>query len=491
MSGIGKAAGFAIAAGLTAGLVAIGRNVSQYVGNAILSAEDENASKARLDNIAKSMGIFGEQATAVSKRLQDLADATAENTGVDDGAIRMTQAKLLTFKELAITAGEAGAQFDRATMAAIDMASAGFGTAESNAVQLGKALNDPIKGISALTRSGITFNKQEQDRIKTLVQSNRVGEAQALVLKAIETQVGGTAASTAKGSDKMRVVFDNLKEDIGNALLPAMEDFRGAITDAMPSIKAQLVPAISDLGKKISTDLIPALIKIMPSLIKTVEFFAKNADAILALTPVAFGLVGAIKAVNVVTMLQSSILKGHPIIGLAAILIPLIAYLVDLGIKTGFFTDAAKRMGEALNLIGAVIGKVVTESGEAIGGFFTGIFEFLGGMGESLYTFGKEAWQRFVQGALDALLTLPNLAADIVGNIPFIGEGLSAGIKNVTGGARQAISNVTGTQNTAAAKPGAQVNNYYNVNAQGLTVDAVNKDVKRRTTLQAPVLGGA
>ena len=491
MGGVGKAAGFAIAAGVTAGLVTLGRNVSKYVGNAILSAEDENASKARLDNIAKSMGIFGEQASAVSKRLQDLADATAENTGVDDGAIRMTQAKLLTFKELAVTAGEAGAQFDRATMAAIDMASAGFGTAESNAVQLGKALNDPVKGISALTRSGITFNKQEQDRIKTLVQSNKMGEAQALVLKAIETQVGGTAASTAKGSDKMRVVFDNLKEDIGNALLPAMEDFRGAITDAMPSIKAELVPDISDLGKKVSTDLIPALIKIMPSLIKMVEFFAKNADAIMTLTPVAFGLVGAIKAVNVVTMLQSSILKGHPIIGLAAILIPLIAYLITLGIKTGFFTDAFKRLGDTMNFIGAVIGKVVTDSGKAIGDFFNGIFDFLGGMGETLYNFGKDAWQMFVQGALDALFFLPNLAADIIAKVPLVGEGLSAGIKNVTGGARQAISSATGTQNTGKTTQGTSQVNYYNVSAQGLTVDAVTRDAKRRSTLQAPVLGGA
>jgi hypothetical protein len=64
-----------------------------------------------------------------------------------------------------------------------------------NAVALGKALNDPIKGISALTRNGITFTESEKERIKVLVESNKVGEAQNMILQAIETQVGGNGRS--------------------------------------------------------------------------------------------------------------------------------------------------------------------------------------------------------------------------------------------------------------------------------------------------------
>jgi hypothetical protein len=93
-------------------------------------------------------------------------------------SIKATQAKLLTFKELAATANEIGGNFERTTKAAIDLGAAGFGTAELNAVALGKALNDPIKGISALSRNGITFTESEKDRIKVLVESNKVGEAQ-------------------------------------------------------------------------------------------------------------------------------------------------------------------------------------------------------------------------------------------------------------------------------------------------------------------------
>jgi hypothetical protein len=85
----------------------------------------------------------------------------------------LAQAKLLTFGELAKSADQAGGAFDRATKAAIDMGAAGFGTAEMNAVQLGKALNDPIKGVAALAKSGVTFTEQEKEKIKTLVESNK------------------------------------------------------------------------------------------------------------------------------------------------------------------------------------------------------------------------------------------------------------------------------------------------------------------------------
>jgi hypothetical protein len=190
----------------------------------VQAGEAAATADARILNIAESMGLFGEQTQMVADRLVDLAKKTALNTGVDQNAIKLTQAKLLTFKELAQTADTMGGAFDRATMAAVDMAAAGFGEAESNAVQLGKALNDPIKGITALTRSGITFTAQEKELIKTLVDSGKTLEAQDMILKAIETQVGGTAEATANASDKMAVGFKIVSEEIGLALLPLFEE---------------------------------------------------------------------------------------------------------------------------------------------------------------------------------------------------------------------------------------------------------------------------
>jgi hypothetical protein len=204
----------AVVGGLTAGFVKLSA-----------AAETASTSNARIVQVAESMALFGDETQQVTDRLIKLAEQTARNTGVDQNAIKETQAKLLTFKELAETADVVGGSFDRATQAAIDLAAAGFGEATTNAVQLGKALNDPIKGITALTRSGVTFTAAEQDRIRVLVESNKVGEAQTLILEAIEKQVGGTAEATANASDKMNVSFSLMQEKLGTALLPIFEKF--------------------------------------------------------------------------------------------------------------------------------------------------------------------------------------------------------------------------------------------------------------------------
>jgi hypothetical protein len=159
----------------------------------------------------------------VTQRLVDQANATARLTGVDRTLIKESQALLLTFDSVNKTAGDAGGVFDRATQAAVDLAAAGFGSVTGNATQLGKALEDPIKGLSALTRSGVTFTAEQQALIRSLVESNRTLEAQGIILTAIETQVGGVAEATANGSDKMRQSFGILKEEIATALAPAFE----------------------------------------------------------------------------------------------------------------------------------------------------------------------------------------------------------------------------------------------------------------------------
>jgi phage-related protein len=198
------------------------------VGMAINLAKEGEAFKTandRITNIAKSMGLFGDEAENVSKRLQILAEKTGKNIGMDNKSIKATQAKLLTFGALAKSADVAGGAFDRATMAAIDLAAAGFGNAEGNAVQLGKALQDPLKGITALSKSGVTFTQKEKDKIKQLVKSNKMLEAQEVILKAVETQVGGTAAATANGTDKLNESFAQMKQKLGVALLPIFEKF--------------------------------------------------------------------------------------------------------------------------------------------------------------------------------------------------------------------------------------------------------------------------
>lgn len=199
--------------------------ITRGLGDAIEAAEKVQQSDKRLEQVAKSMALFGAETSGVTSKMKKYADQLELTTGVEAETTKLVQAKLLTFKELGKTATTLGGQFDRATKAALDLAATGFGSAETNAVQLGKALQDPIKGITALARAGVTFTDQEKEKIKTLVESNKMLEAQDLILSAIETQVGGVAEATAKTSDKMRNAFGQIQDALGLALLPLLDEF--------------------------------------------------------------------------------------------------------------------------------------------------------------------------------------------------------------------------------------------------------------------------
>ena len=248
----GKKAALALAA---AGVAAIA-----FAAKAIKIGEGAATANARIAQINESMGLFGDSTNEVTNRLVAYAEATARATGIDTNSIKITQAKLLTFKQLAASAGEVGGEFDRATQAAINLAAAGFGSAETNAVQLGKALQDPIKGLTALARSGVTFTEVEKERIKALVESNKVSEAQILILEAIETQVGGTALATANASDRIRVGFTQVQERIGMALLPAFEKLTSFLLDKLfPAFEQKVLPIVRSLTEFIETKLVPIL----------------------------------------------------------------------------------------------------------------------------------------------------------------------------------------------------------------------------------------
>ena len=218
--------------GVLAGALSV-RAITNFAGDALKAADAANVANRRLEQIASSMNLFGAETSMVTGRLKSFADQQMLIIGQDDELIKSTQAKLLTFKNLASTADEAGGAFDRATLAAFDLAAAGFGSAETNAVQLGKALQDPIKGITALARAGVTFTAQEKENIKTLVESNKMLEAQDLILSAIEQQVGGTAAATATSSQKMTVALGEVSEQVGQYLLPAFEDIANTGVEAI------------------------------------------------------------------------------------------------------------------------------------------------------------------------------------------------------------------------------------------------------------------
>lgn len=137
------------------------------------------------------------------------ARALAQVSIYDDDAITGAQALLLTFTKLS------GDTFPKATQAVLNVATAMGTDLKSAAIQVGKALNDPIMGISALARSGIQFTEAQKLMIQQLVESNQLMEAQTIILGELETQFGNSAKAA---SETFGGALKKLSNDIGDAL---------------------------------------------------------------------------------------------------------------------------------------------------------------------------------------------------------------------------------------------------------------------------------
>ena len=252
--GFGKS--FALLAGpIGAGIAAIGLGgaalgkFTDFLGSSVAEArESEKVGKTT----AQIIKATGGAAKVSAGQVGALAESLSEKAGVDDEVIQTGANMLLTFKNVRNEAGQGSAVFDRATAAAVDLSASGFGSVDSSAKMLGKALNDPLKGIGALGKAGVTFTQQQKDQIQVLMESGDVLGAQKIILGEVESQVGGVAAASATMGEKVKVSWDNLKEQVGTALLPALDKLGKWFLETG-------LPAIQRFGGWIADRLWPAL----------------------------------------------------------------------------------------------------------------------------------------------------------------------------------------------------------------------------------------
>jgi hypothetical protein len=201
------------------------RAVFNFGKEAVLAAEQVSTANNTLIAVAKATNAFGAETDKVTGQLIKFAKAQEMRIGVDENAVKSVQAQLLSFKAVGASAGEAGGAFERATKAAFDMAVVLKKDAGSQAIALGKALEDPVRGITALRKAGTTFTEEQQKQIRVLMESNDLLAAQNLILSEVESQYGGAAEASANWSDKLRLAFGNVQEALGAALTPAFERF--------------------------------------------------------------------------------------------------------------------------------------------------------------------------------------------------------------------------------------------------------------------------
>ena len=139
------------------------------------------------EQLARVIKSTGNVAGVTADEMRDMADALQQATVYGNEEVQVAQNILLTFKQIS------GEVLPRVTKVVLDTAYAMDTGLKETSIQVGKALNDPIIGLTALARVGITFTEQQKDQIKAMSEAGDMAGAQAIILEELESQFGGSS----------------------------------------------------------------------------------------------------------------------------------------------------------------------------------------------------------------------------------------------------------------------------------------------------------
>lgn len=175
-------------------------------GKIVQQTLDAQNATAQLEAAVRSTGFAAARSVT---QLDNLSNAMQRVSTFSDEAVKGAEAILLTFDRIK------GAEFDDAIQSVTDLATRMGGDLTGAALQLGKALQDPTEGLTALRRSGVSFSEAQQEVIKNLYEGGHAAEAQRIILAEMRKEFAGSAAaarSTLGGALK------GLANDIGDVL---------------------------------------------------------------------------------------------------------------------------------------------------------------------------------------------------------------------------------------------------------------------------------
>jgi hypothetical protein len=296
----------ATAIGIGFGGIQIG-NVFQAI---VREAEQAQTNLLRTQALLDATGnTVGKSAELLVQQAQNLSAGTLQST--ED--VQRAQQVLLSYTNIV------GKNFDRTLSIAADLASL-MGTSLPSAVEtFAKALDAPIERVSSLTRIGFNFTEQQKEQIKTLVESNKLFEAQKIILDVAAASFGGLARRETEGYAGAQ---KELAESVKNAVEQIEKQF--AVLDKSTSVVKGLASSVTGLTNLIIENKTAigiwlgvlggaGLIALLPKITAVMYAFAGAVAATtvaFAANPVAFAILAitaaAIPAVNEINKLVNA-----------------------------------------------------------------------------------------------------------------------------------------------------------------------------------------
>jgi hypothetical protein len=250
-----KLGGIAKTAGLAAGATGLGA-IAYTLKAGIDEYSQSSKVAAQTQAVIKSTGGA---ANVTAKQVDRLSTSLMNKSGADDEAIKTGANMLLTFTNVRNEAGKGNDIFDQATKTLLDMSTAMNGGAipsaeqlSKQAIQLGKALNDPTTGMTALHRVGVSFTDAQKAQVAAMVKAGDTMGAQKLILHELNKEFGGSADAIGKTLPGqisiLRENFNNLAGDIVTKMAPKLNEAVGFLSDHSAQIGAVITAVFDGIG---------------------------------------------------------------------------------------------------------------------------------------------------------------------------------------------------------------------------------------------------
>jgi hypothetical protein len=355
--------GMAIGNLLAQGAISAYDGIKNGIGGVLKAADDWATAQAQLNAGIKSTGdISGVTAEAAT----ELAESIQKTTPISRESALTGEDMLLTFTSIGKDV------FPQATKAVDDMATRMNGGLTPNAqmlsntaIQVGKALQDPVKGIAALHRVGVEFTDQQKEQIKTMVAAGDTAGAQKLILAELGREFGGSASAAldtfAGKQQQMQNNMDDAKATIGAAIEQAIKPFQTAIGNFVNSDKFK--KWVQDVSQYVK-DFAKILQNIGTFYLEHKRLINDLAQVVLALGAAFFIVSGALRAVAIAQAVWNAVADTNPILLAITVIIAVILLLITHWHEvtavaekvwhdvSGFFSNLASDIG---NFIGGII----------------------------------------------------------------------------------------------------------------------------------------
>lgn len=222
--------------GAAAGLLA-GAGITRFFSEAIDKSVEFERVQRRLDSVLRATGY---SVGITSRELKTMAAQFDDTTLFSENEVASAMTQLATFKSVQ------GDTFRDAISLSMDLSAVMGQDLKSSVVQLGKALEDPTKGYTALNRVGVSFTETQIEQIKHFQETNELAKAQGVILKTLEGQFGGTAEFEGKGVagaiDKVNTEWERLLRASANTDFAkgGLNVFFSTVSGGLQSIREEI-----------------------------------------------------------------------------------------------------------------------------------------------------------------------------------------------------------------------------------------------------------